>query len=85
MTSRNQQTTVYAGLALIAVSALAIMSVVASPIQSAFAARPADVEQSANAIQRAGDNLVNAQVAVPANVNVQVTDVNACIIVEQCD
>jgi len=83
MISRNQQT-VYAGLALIAVSALAIMSVV-SPMESAFADKPRDVEQSANAIQRSGDNLVNAQVAVPANVNVQVTDVNACIIVEQCD
>jgi hypothetical protein len=43
-----------------------------------------DNEQSANAIQNA-QGVVVAQVAVPANVNVQVTDVNACIIVSDCD
>jgi hypothetical protein len=84
----NQKTGMMAGLALAAVSALAVMSVI-SPMQSAFAApdrnRAGDVEQSANAVQNSRDNLVNAQIAVPANVDVQVTDVNACIIVSDCD
>jgi broad specificity polyphosphatase/5'/3'-nucleotidase SurE len=70
----------------IAAAALVIPSVASSlMLEEAYAQRAGDVEQSANAIQRSGDNLVNAQVAVPANVNVQVTDVNACIIVEDCD
>ncbi len=74
----------------IAAAALVLPSVASSLMfEEAYAQRPdnapRDVEQSASAIQRSGDNLINAQVAVPANVNVQVTDVNACIIVEHCD
>ena len=38
-------------------------------------------EQSSRAIQNA-EGVIVAQVAVPANVNVQVNDVTACILVE---
>ena len=41
-------------------------------------------EQSARAIQNA-EGVIVAQVAVPANVNVQANDVTACIIVEDCE
>ena len=48
--------------------------------QEAHAAKPGDIEESGNAINRAENAL--AQVAVQANANVEVADVSASVLVE---
>jgi hypothetical protein len=79
MISKNQQR-MYAGLALLAVSALAVMSIV-GPMQSANA-QPANEETRQNAVQTARNNLL--AVGVQAQADVDVENNNICVIAETC-
>jgi hypothetical protein len=68
----------------IAAAALVVPGVLGPLMFEEAYAQSSTREQSARAVQNAA-GVVVAQVAVPANVNVEVTDVNACIIVDECD
>ena len=66
----------------VAVAALAVPGLV-GPLMfdEAYAAD----DQSNNAIQKAKGNVINAQVALGANVAVEDTNVAACIVVSTCN
>jgi hypothetical protein len=65
----------------VAAAALAVPGVLGPLMfEEAHAARDNNNEQSAEALNRAGDSLVNVQAAVGANVNAQDVSVTACIL-----
>ena len=81
---RKMRTNKFVLFGAIAAAALVVPGVLGPLMFEDAYAQASNREQSARAIQNA-QGVVVAQVAVPANVNVEVTDVNACIIVEDCD
>jgi hypothetical protein len=69
----------------IAAAALAVPGVLGPLTFDEAYAQASDREQSNRASQTADDVLVNVQAQVLANADVDISDVNACVIVEDCD